>query len=129
MNAPQILMYNLDNPRKLKILMICGQLKIKARSVAVSDYAQPIGALAGLRSRTDAVYSGTGFPEEMLLMAGFAPQTLDALLRAFRSYRVASVALKAVLTPVNAEWDSVRLHEELSREHEAAAKGGKAHGA
>ena len=117
MNAPQILMYNLDNPRKLKILMICGQLKIKARSVAVSDYAQPIGALAGLRSRTDAVYSGTGFPEEMLLMANFRGALLNGFLNAMRQNRLPGLPLKAVLTDTNADWDSVRLHDEILREH------------
>ena len=117
MNAPQILMYNVDNPRKLKILMICGQLKIKARSVAVSDYAQPIGALAGLRSRTDAVYSGTGFPEEMLLMANFSGALLNSVLNAMRQNRLPGIPLKAVLTDTNADWDSVRLHDEILREH------------
>lgn len=117
MNAPQILMYNLDNPRKLKILMICGQLKIKARSVAVSDYAQPIGALAGLRSRTDAVYLGAGFPEEMLLMANFSGALLNGFLNAMRQNRLPGIPLKAVLTDSNADWDSVRLHDEILREH------------
>ena len=117
MNAPQILMYNLDNPRKLKILMICGQLKIKARSVAVSDYAQPIGALAGLRNRTDAVYSGAGFPEEMLLMANFSGALLNGFLNAMRQNRLPGIPLKAVLTDSNADWDSVRLHDEILREH------------
>lgn len=117
MNAPQILMYNLDNPRKLKILMICGQLKIKAHSVAVSDYAQPIGALAGLRNRTDAVYSGAGFPEEMLLMANFSGALLNSFLNAMRQNRLPGIPLKAVLTDTNADWDSVRLHDEILREH------------
>ena len=117
MNAPQILMYNLDNPRKLKILMICGQLKIKAHSVAVSDYAQPIGALAGLRNRTDAVYSGAGFPEEMLLMANFSGALLNSFLNAMRQNRLPGIPLKAVLTDANADWDSVRLHDEILREH------------
>ena len=117
MNAPQILMYNLDNPRKLKILMICGQLKIKARSVAVSDYAQPIGVLAGLRNRTDAVYSGAGFPEEMLLMVNFSGALLNGFLNAMRQNRLPGIPLKAVLTDTNADWDSVRLHDEILREH------------
>lgn len=117
MNAPQILMYNLDNPRKLKILMICGQLKIKAHSVAISDYAQPIGALAGLRERTDAAYSGAGFPEEMLLMVNFSGALLNSFLNAMRQNRLPGIPLKAVLTDANAGWDSVRLHDEILREH------------
>ncbi len=124
-----LLMYNLSPARQGTVRMLCARLKIRARAVEASEYAEKLAALAGMEEKRNEPFSGEPFAEEMLLMAGFAPQTLDALLRAFRSYRVAPVALKAVLTPVNAEWDSVRLHEELSREHEAAAKGGKAHGA
>ena len=122
-----LLMYNLSPARQGAIRMLCARLKIRARAVEASEYKEKLGALAGMEEKRNEPFSGEPFADEMLLMAGFAPQTLDALLRAFRSYRVAPVALKAVLTPVNAEWDSVRLHEELLREHEAAAKGGKAH--
>ncbi len=124
-----LLMYNLSPARQGAVRMLCARLKIRARAVEASEYAEKLGALAGMEEKRNEPFSGEPFADEMLLMAGFAPQTLDALLRAFRSYRVAPVALKAVLTPVNAEWDSVRLHEELLREHGAAAKGGKAHGA
>ncbi len=122
-----LLMYNLSPARQGAVRMLCARLKIRARAVEASEYKEKLGALAGMAEKRNEPFSGEPFADEMLLMAGFAPQTLDALLRAFRSYRVAPVALKAVLTPVNAEWDSVRLHEELLREHEAAAKGGKAH--
>lgn len=122
-----LLMYNLSPARQGAVRTLCARLKIRARAVEASEYAEKLGALAGMEEKRNEPFSGEPFADEMLLMAGFAPQTLDALLRAFRSYRVAPVALKAVLTPVNAEWDSVRLHEELLREHEAAAKGGKAH--
>lgn len=122
-----LLMYNLSPARQGAVRMLCARLKIRARAVEASEYKEKLGALAGMEEKRNEPFSGEPFADEMLMMAGFAPQTLDALLRAFRSYRVAPVALKAVLTPVNAEWDSVRLHEELLREHEAAAKGGKAH--
>ena len=77
----------------------------------------------------EAAYTGAGFEDEMLMMANFPAGMMNTFLGLFRRMGIAPVALKAVLTPVNAEWDSVRLHEELLREHEAAAKGGKAHGA
>lgn len=124
-----LLMYNLSPARQGAVRMLCARLKIRARAVEASEYAEKLAALAGMEEKRNEPFSGEPFAEEMLLMAGFAPQTLDALLRAFRSYRVAPVALKAVLTPTNAQWDSVQLHQELLREHGAAAKGGKAHGA
>ena len=124
-----LLTYNLSPARQGAIRMICARLKIRARAVEASEYAEKLGALAGVSEKGNEPFAGEPFADEMLLMAGFAPQTLDAFLRAFRSYRVAPVALKAILTPVNAQWDSVQLHEELLREREAMARGAKAHGA
>ena len=41
------------------------------------------------------------------------------LLDALRRNRIQGIALKAVLTTTNADWDSVKLRDELMREHEA----------
>ena len=38
-----------------------------------------------------------------------------------------SVALKAVLTPTNMQWTSIKLHEEIGREHAALRQGRSAH--
>ena len=108
-----LLMYNLSPARQGAVRMLCARLKIRVRAVEASEYAEKLGALAGMEEKRNEPFSGEPFSDEMLLMAGFAPP----------------VALKAVLTPTNAEWDSVQLHQELLREHEAAARGGKAHGA
>lgn len=40
-----------------------------------------------------------------------------------RRIGVAPVALKAMLTPTNATWDSVKLHAEIASEHEAMTRG------
>ena len=119
MTEPLILTYNLDKPQMLKLIFVCSQLQIRYLNVQRSDYAQPIAALAGLRSRTDAVYSGEGFIEEMLVMVNFNGQLLQAFLNALKRGKVPTIALKAVLTPANEVWDSVRLHDELLREHNA----------
>ncbi len=42
---------------------------------------------------------------------------MDLLLNYLRKERV-HIPLKAVLTPVNQEWDSVRLYHEIKSEHE-----------
>ena len=119
MTEPLILTYNLDKPQLLKLIFVCSQLKIRCLSVHLSDYAQPIAALAGLRSRVDSVYSGEGFIEEMLVMVNFNNQLLQAFLNALKRGKVPTIALKAVLTPTNEVWDSIRLHDELLREHNA----------
>ena len=40
-------------------------------------------------------------------------------MNALRLNRARSIALKAVMTPSNADWDSVKLHDEILREHTA----------
>ena len=119
MTEPLILTYNLDKPQMLKLIFVCAQLKIRCLNVQRSDYAQPLAALAGLRSRTGAVYGGEGFAEEMLVMVNFTGQLLQAFLEALRRGKVPTIALKAVLTPTNEVWDSIQLHDELLREHNA----------
>ena len=119
MTEPLILTYNLDKPQMLKLIFVCSQLKIRCLNVQKSDYAQPLAALAGLRGRTEAVYDGEGFMEEMLIMVNFTGQLLQAFLNALRRGKVPTIALKAVLTPANEAWDSVRLRDELLKEHNA----------
>ena len=122
-----LLTYRLAPARQAAVRMICARLKIRARAVEPVEYGETLAALCGLEEKKNEPFAGETFEEEMLLMAGFAPQTLDAFLRAFRSCLGAPVALKAVLTETNAGWDSVRLHEELCRERDALSRGGKAH--
>ena len=52
----------------------------------------------------------------MLVMCQLGRQ-MDLLLNYLRKERV-HIPLKAVLTPVNQEWDSVRLYYEIKSEHE-----------
>ena len=117
MSGPAILIYNMDNPRKLKLMFICSQLKLRMISVPKADYNQPIGALVGMHRRVPGEYTGDGFPEEMLVMVNFSNPLLNAFLGALRQNRLPGIALKAVLTPSNSEWDSVKLHDELLQEH------------
>ena len=65
-----------------------------------------------------AIYDGSSFTDEMLVLDGFTGRDLDAFLNSFRQAKVRPVALKAVITDHNQEWDSVTLHEEISKEHE-----------
>ncbi len=117
MSAPAILVYNIDNQRKLKLLFVCSQLKLRLISVPRADYGQPIGALAGLRKRVPGEYAGEGFSDEMLVMVNFSNHLLNAFLGALRQNHVQGIALKAILTSANAEWDSVKLRNELMEEH------------
>lgn len=118
MAAPVLLAYNLENQQKLKLLFTCAQLKIGFISVPRADYAQPIAALAGVRARDEGVYEGEGFSDEMLVMANFTNNLFQAFMNALKRSHGATPALKAVMTPTNAEWDSLKLHAEILKEHE-----------
>ena len=53
------------------------------------------------------------------MLAGAAPQSMNAFLQAWRQARQAPVRLKAMLTPSNVTWTAESLHAELVREDEA----------
>lgn len=117
MSGPMILEYNLDKPQKLKLMFACAQLKIACHSVPREDYNQPIAALAGMRKRLPDSFEGEGFTDEMLVMVNFTGPLLNAFLNALRQNHAMRIALKAVMTPHNADWDSVRLHDAILKEH------------
>ena len=99
---PTILIYNFtDRKRKNKIQAFCGMHGIRVKLVAKEDYGRAIRTL---------------FEASSLVMCQLGRQ-MDLLLNYLRKERV-HIPLKAVLTPVNQEWDSVRLYHEIKSEHE-----------
>ena len=124
------MLYNFtDKERTDKVKFIFVLMGIKIRSVSKEDYLQPIGALSGVTrmERTEEVYEGEGFEEEMLLLVNCPGPLLDRFLQGFRRNKIPPVALKAVLTPTNRAWTSLQLREELAREQAAIAQGNAAH--
>lgn len=127
MNAPLVLLYNLDNRNGSRLRLICLKLHIRVRTVAPAELAEPVGALAGLMEPTGAPAEGAPFADEMMVMVHFGGKLLNQFLQEIRAAHLPGVGLKAVLTPTNMEWSSVRLHDELRREHEAMRYGQAAH--
>ena len=128
MKQPVLLCYNLSGEKMQKIRLAAMRLKIRVRPVAKEEYGQTLAALCGMEETTDAAYGGAGFEDEMLVMANFPAAMMNTFLGLFRRMGIAPVALKAILTPTNAQWDSEKLHAEIASEHEAMMKGnGAAH--
>ena len=119
MAVPTVLLYNLDNEKGRKIKLLCLTQKLRARAVSPAEYGETVGALAGFGERTGAPYTGPGFSEEMLVMAGLSGRQLDAFLRGIRQKTGGTVALKAVLTETNMGGDAVQPPQELRRERQA----------
>lgn len=123
MKQPVVLCYNLDDQRASAIRLAAMRLKIRMRPVALEEYALTLSALCGLEPAGGQVYEGEGFADEMLVMANFPAGMMNAFLQTMRSMRIAPVALKAMLTPTNSTWDSMKLHEEIQAEHAAMNNG------
>lgn len=126
MNAPLVLMYNLDGKKGGALRVLCLKLNIRTRVVAPESFSQPVGALVGLVPESPEVSSPQEpFREEMLVLVNFGDKLLNALLQGMRAARI-FIPLKAVLTPSNAQWSSIALHAELAREHATMHSGGSA---
>ena len=65
---------------------------------------------------------GSGITSEMLVFAGMDQPEVFAFLQALREAGIASVALKAMVTPFNACWSPEKLYRELEKEHAAMTK-------
>ena len=123
MKQPVLLCYNLSGEKMQIIRLAAMRLKIRVRPVEEDEYAQTVAALCGLEEKTDAAYVGAGFEDEMLVMANFPAGMMNAFLGLFRRMGIAPVALKAMLTPTNAAWNSEKLHAEIAGEHQAMMNG------
>ena len=125
-----ILLYNLDSAAiRNKIKFLCIQGGIHIRVVEKNQYDVPIGTLAfGKKEdiepylRSENSEEKPSFNEPMLVFDGFSGQKLDQFLIAMRKQKIPKINLKAMLTEHNVKWDSMTLHDELAREHEAMNK-------
>ena len=123
MAEPLLLCYNLEPLTASRMKALCQRQRIRCREVAPGEYALPIGALAGIPvTRPAANAPGDGFGDAMLVMCHMLSDQLNAFLQGMRDDGLPRIPLKAVLTPANVAWDSVQLHDELAREHEAVRR-------
>ena len=122
MTSPLILIYNIDPEKTSKLGAVCARQGIELRAVKPFEYMRPIGALAGIPvAESPAFAPGGAFSDEMLVMCHMLSYQLDAFLAGMREAGLPRVALKAVLTPANVTWSSLKLRDELAREHQALA--------
>ena len=121
MKPPVLLTYNLHGERAAKIRMAAMRFRVRLRAVERREYARPLAEL--VENGPDGDWNGKAFDEEMLVMAHFPPALMQAFLQGLRRAGVRPGGLKAMLTPTNAQWDSLALYTELCREREAIAQG------
>lgn len=124
MPRPMILTFNLSDARLSKLRFLCMKLGAAVRAVPPEDAGQRIAALCGLAEPEEAP-AAEGFPEEMLIFCHMDNAQVDRFLKTAKQLRFAPVALKAVLTPTNADWTAQRLHAELKQERAAVLQGAR----
>lgn len=120
MTQQQILLYNFkDDERTQQIRRYLNRKRILFRNVQPPEYAKPLGVLLELPGfeGSHPFNLGYSFSEEMMVFYGFEQNDIWEFLSFFRSEGLKGVALKAMVTPVNQHWNSIRLHDELSLEH------------
>ena len=120
-----VLLYNLGGDKGSRLRMLCLRLRVRIQEVAPGEYGETLAALTGRAERTHAP-AGAPLAGEMLVFVEFDNGLLNRFLTEARKAKC-TVALKAVLTPTNMNWTSLRLHEEISKEHAAMRQGQSAH--
>ena len=124
--APLILAIHMEPSRLMRLAFTAAALKIRVLPVDQASWGQPLGALCGLMPLLSAPAS-VQVEEEMLVMAFLDNTKLDQFLHALRDSGLAPIQLKAVLTPVNQNWNCGQLYNALRDEANAikAQKGAK----
>ena len=109
---PTILTFNLSETRLSKLRFLCMKLGLAVKPIPAEDCCQPIGALCGLSAPVEAA-PAEYFAEEMLIFCHMDNAQVNRFLQTAKQMRFAPVALKAILTPTNAEWTPAQLCQEL----------------
>ena len=111
-----VLAFGFDAAELKGLKAACARKSVRLRRVLPEEYGQSIGALCGAGRRREDAASGGALPGPMLVFAHFRDRQLDMFLSELQTARLGRSALKAMLTPTNAQWSPAALYAELSRE-------------
>ena len=111
-----VLAFGFDAAELKGLKAACARKSVRLRRVLPEDCGRSIGALCGAGRRRESAAPGGTLPGPMLVFAHFRDRQLDAFLSELRTARLGKNALKAVLTPTNAQWDAAALYAGLARE-------------
>ncbi|SFA98899.1 protein of unknown function [Acetitomaculum ruminis DSM 5522] len=115
-----VLMYNFDENKGKMIKMLCLKMGIRIKTIGKDQYKESIGSLSGIKDvyKVDDIddNAAADFDDEMLIMKGFSSDDLNMFLGSFKKNGITKVALKAIVTPTNASWNSLKLYREIRSE-------------
>lgn len=116
----EVLLYNIEPAKAIKIKNLCRKLFISAREVEREQYGVKLSALLGISDDTES-QPDSDFDGEMLYLSGFQGAMLDIFLTRLRRQKT-PVALKAVRTESNIDFTSCELYQELVKERAALSQ-------
>ena len=119
-NSGIVLMYNCSGPEFSKLRQIFAMLRLRMRVVGPDRYQAALGELAEGKGEA-AAETEEAIPETMLVFCGLGDALLHQVLEVIRVAKLPPIALKAVMTETNREWNTRQLYEELCKEREAIA--------
>ena len=124
-----ILLFHIsDKEVKKKVERALLPLRVRIRHIALKDYSQSLGVLAGLPDMTpsEETYDGEELSDTMIVFCGLSSQKLDQALLALKKSGAGPFPYKAILTPTNQHWLAKDCLAELKREHEYMTARGNA---
>lgn len=121
----EILMFNIEKSKAIKIKMLCRKFFMEAKEVSKEDFGCTMSYLLGM-SDAGGRAENSDFSEEMLYFAGFDRGIFGIFLDQLKRQK-ANVALKAVQTEANVHFTAYELYREISAEREAITRGTSAH--
>ena len=119
MKPPVICLFNLHGERANQIRLLAMRYTIRVRAVKTEEFGQTLAALCGIEPLAVPVPAVIPFDEELLLLANFTSELLNAFLLGFKQANIPSVSLKAILTETNMSWNAVTLYGQLAEERTA----------
>lgn len=96
--------------------------RIPWRIVLPQELKETVGALAGLASMEDNLYTGEEITQSAMVFSGFSRERLDEVLEIVYQTDSGHKTLKAMVTDTNQDWPFFALLTELSREREEIRK-------
>lgn len=118
-----VLYYAPENiPHMSLVKGVLVQMGVKIKNLTPERCVMKIGSLVGMEGFEKEKVSGQEkqlslMREEMMILAGFTDERLEALLANLKKAGVPRINLKAIVTETNAGWTPCELYLQLAEEH------------
>ena len=117
-----VLVYNFSGERLSGVKRSLAPMKVIVKEVDKASFGEKIGCLIGAEGYAPTGAAAEDFEEELLVMSGFNRTDIERLIIALRKNGVGRVALKAIVTNTNIDWNGHELYHAVKADHEEMQK-------